>query len=282
MDDSKNQPKIPPRGKTEEARGKGGEQNHADRAGDQGEKNVAAAGGPRAHADRGGKREKPDDQIDHAASAVAEARQRYINVVRPIMSFCGGKLEQTRPEAPAAAITRAIRSCGSNRIKRDDDSKKSHPDLSRGATYRFAARALCRRNSRRSSRARPGLRTSLMSLTNLAPPRRRSSRILRLWKASSSGRCPTLTSVVCSGRSLKCAISSSWLLGSSAAVASSSTMMSGLCRKMRANARRCFSPPESVWSQGPSSSRRSTRWSSPTRRNARAMSSTLWLSAESG
>src|ERR1043166_8333085 len=242
MDDSKNQSKIPPRVKREESRGKGGEQNHADRAGDQGEKNVAAAGGPRAHADRGGQREKPDDQIDHAASAVAEAPPRYPNVVLPSMAFCGRKLEQTRPEASAAAITRAIRSCASNRIKRDDDTKKSHPDLSRGATYRFAARALRRRNSR----ARPGLRTSLMSLTSLVPPRRRSSRILRLWKASSSGRCPTLTSVVCSGRSLRCAISSSWLSGSSAAVASSSTMMSGLCRKMRADAPRCFSPPESV------------------------------------
>src|ERR1700736_6668873 len=115
MDDSKNQSKIPPRDNTEESRCKGGEQNHADRPRDQGEKNVAAAGGPCAHADRGGKREKPDDQIDHAAGAVAEARQRYINVVRPGMSFCGRKLEQTRPEAPAAAITRAIRSCSSNK-----------------------------------------------------------------------------------------------------------------------------------------------------------------------
>ena len=80
---------------------------------------------------------------------------------------------------------------------------------------------------------------------------------------------------VFSGCLLSKAISLSWLSGSSAAVASSSTMMSGLCRKMRANARRCFSPPDSVWSQGASSSMRSMRCSSPTRLKASATSSTL-------
>ena len=42
-----------------------------------------------------------------------------------------------------------------------------------------------------------------MSLTSLAPPFRRSSTILRVWNASSSGRWPTLSSVVCSGCSRK-------------------------------------------------------------------------------
>src|ERR1700694_2534156 len=49
-------------------------------------------------------------------------------------------------------------------------------------------------------------------------------------------------------------INLSWLSGSSADVASSSTVTSGRCRKIRANANRCLSPPESVRSHEASSS----------------------------
>jgi hypothetical protein len=44
------------------------------------------------------------------------------------------------------------------------------------------------RSHRPKRRLRPGRGIKLMSVTKRAPPRRRSSTILRLWKASSSGR----------------------------------------------------------------------------------------------
>ena len=93
-----------------------------------------------------------------------------------------------------------------------------------------------------------------MSLTSLAPPLRRSSTILRLWKASSSTRWATLTMVAFGNSLMTISIILSWLFSSSADVASSSTTMSGLCSNSRANASRCFSPPDSVWSHGASSS----------------------------
>ena len=132
------------------------------------------------------------------------------------------------------------------------------------ASRRFLRRLRWRRK-RPSSRRLPlrGIRS--ISLTSLAPPLRRSSTILRLWKASSSARCADaddggLRQLLRS----PCSIILSWLFSSSAEVASSSTMMSGLCRNSRAKASRCFSPPDSVWSHGASSSIFSLRWPSPT------------------
>ena len=52
-------------------------------------------------------------------------------------------------------------------------------------TFHCAGRA---RSHRPNRRLRPGRGIKLMSVTKRAPPRRRSSTILRLWKASSSGR----------------------------------------------------------------------------------------------
>src|SRR5262245_61876595 len=64
------------------------------------------------------------------------------------------------------------------------------------AVPNHAADLACLRKRSQSLIRRPrGLGVSAMSVTNLAPPRRRSSTILRLWNASSSGRCPTLTTV---------------------------------------------------------------------------------------
>ena len=91
---------------------------------------------------------------------------------------------------------------------------------------------------------------------------------MRSWNASSSGRWPTLITVASGICSLMSCISRSWLSGSSAEVASSSTIRSGLWMSSRAKARRCFSPPDSVCSHGPSSSSRSSRWPRPTASSA--------------
>ena len=101
-------------------------------------------------------------------------------------------------------------------------------DCRHGATPPFSA------PSGRAGSGRAGVRLPLrgirsMSLTSLAPPLRRSSTILRLWNASSSARWATLTMVAFGSSSMTISIILSWLFSSSAEVASSSTMMSGLC-----------------------------------------------------
>ena len=136
-------------------------------------------------------------------------------------------------------------------------------ELPYAATFFRIAR---RRKNRLISRLRPFRFTSLISLTSFAPPLaafKHDLAAVERFELRPMADADERRSVPAAW--LRSSISLSWLSGSSAAVASSSTMMSGLCRKMRANARRCFSPPESVWSHGASSSMRSTRWSSPTR-----------------
>src|ERR1700752_5050611 len=124
-----------------------------------------------------------------------------------------------------------------------------------GRKHYAAFFAPLRERRKRPSRWRLLLRgIRSMSLTSLAPPLRRSSTILRLWNASSSTRWATLTMVAFGSSLMTISIILSWLFSSSAEVASSSTTMSGLWSNRPANASRCFSPPESVWSHGPSSS----------------------------
>ena len=77
---------------------------------------------------------------------------------------------------------------------------------------------------------------------------------LAAMEGSSSARWATLTMVAFGNSVDQSSIILSWLFASSAEVASSSTMISGSCKRRRAKASRCFSPPDSVWSHGASSS----------------------------